>query len=140
MRRIISFISAVSALAIVGPAFADEPPPTPRRARPAIERAAPQRPAPAQQQANWNGGQLGGSNGVSSVNNSFVDPGSYICPLGTVFGTNCFEAPFAFSGHKASYTIGPFVGYRWMVGKGPYPGSIVFGIEGDWPGRTPRRR
>jgi outer membrane immunogenic protein len=30
------------------------------------------------------------------------------------------------------YTIGPFVGYRWMIGKGPYPGSTVFGIEGDW--------
>jgi outer membrane immunogenic protein len=142
MRRIVSFISAVSALAIVGPAFADEPPPTKKRARPAIERAAPvraapvraapQRPAPAQQQANWNGGQLGGSNGVSSVNNSFVDPGSFICPTNSVFGTNCFETPFSFSGHKASYTIGPFAGYRWTLGKGPYPGSVVFGIEGDW--------
>ena len=132
MKLLVAGIGLLSAVAMVGPAFADEPPSKPRRARPAIERAAPQRAAPAQQQANWTGGQLGGSNGVSSVNNSFVDPGSYICPLGSVFGTNCFETPFAFSGHKATYTIGPFVGYRWMVGKGPYPGSIVFGIEGDW--------
>src|SRR5262245_65279069 len=129
MRRIVSSIGVVSALAIVGPAFADEPPPTPRRARPAIERPAPQRAAPAQQQANWTGGQLGGSNGVSSVNNSFVDPGSYICPTNSVFGTNCFETPFAFSGNKAFYTVGPFVGYRWLVGKGPYPGTVVFGME-----------
>jgi outer membrane immunogenic protein len=66
------------------------------------------------------------------VNNNFVDPGSYVCPLGSTFGSNCFETPFQFSGHKAVYTIGPFIGYRWMIGKGPYPGTTVFGIEGDW--------
>src|SRR4029077_14800044 len=121
-----------SALAIVGPAFADEPPPTKKRAaRPVIERAAPQRPAPqrpapAQQQANWSGGQVGGSNGVSSVNNNFVDPGAFVCPSGSTFGSSCFETPFQFSGHKASYTIGLFVGYRLQFG------GWVVGLEGDW--------
>jgi len=137
MRLLVAGIGLLSAVAILQPAVAAEIPVKPKRERvaapqrPAPQRPAPQRPAPTQT-ANWTGGQLGGSNGVSSVNNSFVDPGSFICPAGTVFGTNCFEQPFAFSGHKASYTIGPFAGYRWMLGKGPYPGSVVFGLEGDW--------
>ena len=76
--------------------------------------------------------RLGGSNGASSVNNGFVEPGAYVCPSGSSFGSNCFETPFQFSGHKTVYTIGPFIGYRWMIGKGPYPGATVFGIEGDW--------
>jgi opacity protein-like surface antigen len=89
--------------------------------------AAPQRAAPTQQQAsNWSGGQVGGSNGVSSVNNSFVEPGAYVCPFGSSLGSNCFETPFSFSGHKAAYTIGPFVGYRVQWG------NWVVGIEGDW--------
>ena len=75
---------------------------------------------------------MGGSNGASSVNNNFVEPGAYVCPTGSTFGSNCFETPFQFSGHKTVYTIGPFIGYRWMIGKGPYPGATVFGIEGDW--------
>ena len=33
---------------------------------------------------------------------------------------------FQFSGHKAAYTIGPFVGYRFQWG------NWVLGIEGDW--------
>jgi outer membrane immunogenic protein len=94
--------------------------------RAAPERPAPQRPAPAQQQANWSGGQVGGSNGVSSVNNNFVDPGAFVCPSGSSFGSNCFETPFQFSEHKASYTIGPFVGYRLQLG------GWVVGLEGDW--------
>src|SRR5262249_47504849 len=137
MRLLVAGIGLLSAVAILQPAVAAEIPVKPKRERvaapqrPAPQRPAPQRPAPTQT-ANWTGGQLGGSNGVNSVNNSFGDPGSFLCPPGSVFGTNCFEAPFAFSGHKASYTIGPFVGYRWMLGKGPYPGSVVFGLEGDW--------
>lgn len=94
-------------------------------ARPRPERAAPERAAP-QQQAKWSGGQVGGSNGASSVNNSFVDPGSYICPTGSTLGSNCFETPFSFSQSKAVYTIGPFVGYRLQFG------NWVVGLEGDY--------
>ena len=130
MRKLLlSCVGLVSAFALLQPAAADEPPPVKR------QRAAPARvaqPAQQQQTAKWTGGQLGGSNGASSVNNNFVDPGSYVCPFGSTFGSNCFETPFQFSQHKAVYTIGPFVGYRWMIGKGPGPGTWVFGIEGDW--------
>src|SRR5262245_38076412 len=127
MRKLLlSGVGVLSAFVIVGPAFADEAPPAPRRARPAVERAAPQRPAPAQQQAKWSGGQVGGSNGVSSVNNNFVDPGAFVCPSGSTFGRSCFETPFQFNEHKTSYTIGPFVGYRLQFG------SWVVGLEGDW--------
>ena len=69
---------------------------------------------------------MGGSNGASSVNNNFVDPGSYICPFGSTFGSNCFETPFNFSQTKTVYTVGPFVGYRLQYG------NIVLGLEGDW--------
>jgi outer membrane immunogenic protein len=91
--------------------------------------------APTQQTANsnWNGGQVGGSNGVSSVNNSFVEPGAYLCPAAFPFGVSCFETPFSFSGHPLSYTIGPFLGYRWQFG------NTVVGVEADWSwkkGRT----
>jgi outer membrane immunogenic protein len=130
MRKLLlSCVGVLCAVVVLEPALADEPPARPRRAAPeraAPVRAAPQRTAPAQQ-ANWSGGQVGGSNGVSSVNNSFVDPGSYVCPFGTTFGSNCFETPFSFSqNNKASYTIGPFVGYRVQLG------SWVVGVEGDW--------
>jgi outer membrane immunogenic protein len=108
------------------PAIADEAPSKPKRERAAApQRAAPQRAAPTQA-SNWSGGQVGGSNGVSSVNNNFVEPGAYVCPTGSTFGSNCFETPFQFSGHKAAYTIGPFVGYRVQWG------NWVVGIEGDW--------
>src|SRR5262245_2151998 len=128
MKLLLSSVGVLSALAFVQPAAADEAPSAPRRARPAVERAAP---APQQPQAKWSGGQVGGSNGVSSVNNNFVDPGAFVCPVspssgGSTFGRSCFETPFQFSGHKASYTIGPFVGYRLQFG------GWVVGIEGDW--------
>src|SRR6195256_4533907 len=120
---LISCISVLSAVAMSAPAIADEAPAKPKRER----AAAPQRAAPTQQQAsNWSGGQVGGSNGVSSVNNGFVEPGAYVCPFGSSLGSNCFETPFSFSGHKAAYTIGPFVGYRVQWG------NWVVGIEGDW--------
>lgn len=69
---------------------------------------------------------MGGSNGASSVNNNFVEPGAYVCPTAFPFGVSCFESPFAFRGHPVSYTVGPFLGYRWQFG------NTVFGIEGDW--------
>jgi outer membrane immunogenic protein len=120
---LISCISVLSAVAMSAPAIADEAPAKPKRER----AAAPQRAAPTQQQAsNWSGGQVGGSNGVSSVNNNFVEPGAYVCPTGSTLGSTCFETPFQFSGHKAAYTIGPFVGYRVQWG------NWVVGIEGDW--------
>ena len=123
-KVLVSSIALLSALAVFDAAKADEPPAKPKRERAA---AAPARAAPAQQQAsNWSGGQVGGSNGVSSVNNGFVEPGAYVCPFGSSIGSNCFETPFSFSGHKASYTIGPFVGYRVQWG------NWVVGIEGDW--------
>jgi outer membrane immunogenic protein len=123
---LISCISVLSAVAMLEPAIADEAPAKPKRERAAApQRAAPQRAAPTQA-SNWSGGQVGGSNGVSSVNNGFVEPGAYVCPFGSSIGSNCFETPFSFSGHKASYTIGPFVGYRVQWG------NWVVGIEGDW--------
>jgi outer membrane immunogenic protein len=69
---------------------------------------------------------MGGSNGVSFVNNGFVEPGAYICAPGSILGVNCFETPFSFSGHPLSYTIGPFLGYRWQLG------AYVAGVEADW--------
>src|SRR5262245_28612662 len=124
MRKLLSScVGVFCAVAVVGPALADEPPPVKRQRAAAPERVAA---APQQQGAKWSGGQVGGSNGVSSVNNNFVDPGAFVCPSGSTFGSNCFETPFQFSGHKTSYTIGPFVGYRLQFG------GWVVGIEGDW--------
>ena len=123
-------IAFLSTVAILGSALAADMP----IKAPTQQRAPTQQQAPAQQQqaqpqqraANWNGGQLGGSNGLSSVNNNFVEPGAYICGAGETFGLNCFETPFSFSGHPASYTIGPFLGWRWQFG------TYVVGVEADW--------
>jgi outer membrane immunogenic protein len=124
MRKLLSScVGVFCAVAVVGPALADEAPPVKRQRAAAPERVAA---APQQQGAKWSGGQVGGSNGVSSVNNTFVDPGSYVCPTGTTFGSSCFETPFQFNEHKAVYTIGPFVGYRLQFG------GWVVGLEGDW--------
>jgi hypothetical protein len=118
MRYIASCISVLSALAIVGPAVAAELPATPKRERPAPQRA--ERPAPAQQTAqqgaNWNGGQMGGSNGASGVSNNFVEPGAYLfsgcSPSGPSFGSpGCAETPFSFSSSNSwKYTAGGFFG------------------------------
>jgi outer membrane immunogenic protein len=124
MRLLVAGVSLLSAVAILQPANAAEIPARPKRER-VVERPAPQQPAPSRT-ANWTGGQLGGSNGVSSVNNSFVDPGSFICPPDSTFGRTCFETPFQFSGDKTVYTIGPFIGYRVQLG------NWVVGLEGDW--------
>jgi outer membrane immunogenic protein len=124
MRKLLSScVGVFCAVAVVGPALADEPPPVKRQRAAAPERVAA---APQQQGAKWSGGQVGGSNGVSSVNNNFVDPGAFVCPFGSTFGSNCFETPFQFNEHKTVYTIGPFVGYRLQFG------GWVVGIEGDW--------
>ena len=120
MSRFISAMIAVLATAVAAPAFAADLPVQKKR------EAAPQRQQTQTAKGNWSGGQAGGSNGVSSVNNNFVEPGAYLCPAGFPFGVSCFETPFAFRGHPMSYTIGPFLGYRWQFG------DTVFGVEGDW--------
>jgi len=111
---------AVLATAVAAPAFAADLPVQKKR------EAAPQRQQTQTAKGNWSGGQAGGSNGVSSVNNNFVEPGAYLCPAGFPFGVSCFETPFSFRGHPASYTVGPFLGYRWQMG------NTVLGVEGDW--------
>jgi outer membrane immunogenic protein len=124
----------LSALAIVGPAVAAELPATPKRAAPQrAERPAPAPQQTAQQGSNWNGGQVGGSNGGSGVNNNFVEPGAYLfsgcAPPGSSssFGSPvCAETPFAFSTNtQFKYTAGGFFGYRVQVG------MWVVGVEGD---------
>ena len=118
-------LGLVTAVGILGPALADEPPPVAKkRVYAAPERVAP-RPEPARQTSNWNGGQVGGSNGGSFANNAFAEPGSYVCPPYTAIGSTCYETPFSFTGNDASYTIGPFLGYRMQFG------NFVAGVEGD---------
>jgi outer membrane immunogenic protein len=129
MRKLlISSVGVLSMFIMVGQAAADEAPPKRERAA-APARAAPQRAAPQQQASNWSGGQVGGSNGASSVNNSFVEPGAFnYAPSSPGFpfcGSACYQTPFSFSGHKTSYIIGAFLGYRWQVG------MWVVGVEGD---------
>lgn len=120
-------IAAVSVILLWGSAHAaDLEMPRPAHQVPARTRATSPPATPAQQTASWTGGQLGGSNGVSSVNNNFVEPGAYICPTAFPFGVSCFETPFSFSTHSFSYTVGPFVGYRWQKG------NAVIGVEVDW--------
>jgi outer membrane immunogenic protein len=91
-------------------------------------RQAPAPPPQVQpeQSANWNGVQVGGSNGLSAVANNLVERGAYICGALETFGINCFETPTTFGAHQMSYTVGPFLGWRWQ--SGPY----VSGFETDW--------
>jgi outer membrane immunogenic protein len=136
MARLLALgVGLLGAVAMLGSALADEPPPTRKRVvRAAPARVAP-RPAPVQQTSNWSGGQVGGSNGGSFANNAFAEPGSYICAPATFdpgFGDplipltqNCYETPFSFTGHRSSYTIGPFLGYRVQLG------NFVVGAETD---------
>src|SRR5262245_66612846 len=78
MRKLLSScVGVFCAVAVVGPALADEPPPVKRQRAAAPERVAPQQQQ-QQQQTKWSGGQVGGSNGASSVNNNFVDPGAFV--------------------------------------------------------------
>jgi outer membrane immunogenic protein len=120
LKLLSSGVAVLSLFVLAGPSIADEPPPKKERAA----RAAPQRAAPQQQQqaSNWSGGQAGGSNGASSANNNFVEPGAYNFSNCLV---NCYETPFAFSGGRASYLIGAFLGYRVQMG------NLVVGVEGD---------
>jgi outer membrane immunogenic protein len=131
----VGLLSAIILMDFSAPVLADEDVARPRRERVAPRRAEPRRveprraeprPEPQRQAAsNWTGSQLGGSNGASSVNNTFVEPGAYICPEGTEFGFDCFETPLVFSGNKVVYTAGAFAGYRAQFG------WVVVGVEGD---------
>lgn len=119
LRLLSGLIFALGIAAVVPAVAADLPVSIQKR------RAEPQQ---TQQTAksNWSGGQLGGSNGTSTVNNNFVEPGAYVCPTAFPFGVSCFESPYSFSGHPTSYTVGPFLGYRWQFG------NSVVGVEADW--------
>ena len=104
MRKLlISGVAAISAFVTLGQASADEFRAPPKRERAAAPARAPQQAAPQQQASNWSGGQVGGSNGASSVNNSFVEPGAFNY-FPRCFGP-CYETPFSFSGHPTSYII-----------------------------------
>ena len=125
MRKLlISSVGVLSMFVMAGQAMADEFRAPPKRERAAAPARAPQQAAPQQQASNWTGGQAGGSNGASSVNNSFVEPGAFNYAPGCG-STGCYQTPFSFSGHKTSYIIGAFLGYRWQVG------MWVVGVEGD---------
>jgi outer membrane immunogenic protein len=125
MRKLlISSVGVLSMFVMAGQAMADEFRAPPKRERAAAPARAPQQAAPQQQASNWSGGQAGGSNGASSVNNSFVEPGAFNYAPGCG-STGCYQTPFSFSGHKTSYIIGAFLGYRWQVG------MWVVGVEGD---------
>jgi outer membrane immunogenic protein len=124
MKKLLLCGTAVlGALAVLEPVLADEAPRRERRAQQVRER--PQQQQQQQRQTNWDGGQLGGSNGASGVNNNFAEPGAYICPSSLEFGVNCFETPFSFGGTKWVYTWGAFAGYRMQFG------TFVGGVEAD---------
>ncbi len=135
MRKLlITSVGLVSAMAAfdqaVAPAFADEDVARPRRERAQPRQAQPRQAQPqrqATQTSNWSGSQLGGSNGGSSVNNVFVEPGAYVCPGPMFIGPNfsCFENFLSFSDRPLVYTAGAFAGYRWQFG------TLVAGIEAD---------
>jgi len=82
--------------------------------------------AQPQQSTNWNGGQIGAANGLSAVNNNFAEPGAYICGALETFGSNCTETLIKFNGRHMSYTVGPFLGWRWQFE------NYVAGVEADW--------
>src|SRR5512144_2148811 len=130
MRLLGTTTGLISAIIVVAPVFAADMP---------VQRQRPQQPeqAPAQQQSNWSGTQVGGFNGASSVSNSFAEPGSNlffsciattgggcVSPI-TATGLPDVETPFSFDKDKWSYTFGGFIGYRWQFG------SFVVGAEGD---------
>jgi outer membrane immunogenic protein len=120
LQRVLSGLIFAFVTAAVAPADAADLPVTIQK-----RKAEPQQ-ARQTAKSNWSGGQVGGSNGVSSVNNNFVEPGAYVCPAAFPFGVSCFESPYSFSGHPLSYTVGPFLGYRWQFG------DSVVGVEADW--------
>jgi outer membrane immunogenic protein len=129
MRRLGSTAATLLSVgAIAGSALAADMP---------VQRQQPRQAerAPAQQQANWSGTQVGGHTGGSSVSNGFAEPGSNL--FFSCIGVGTFgcvspvtpvpdvETHFAFDEDKLAFTFGGFVGYRWQFG------SFVAGLEGD---------
>ncbi len=135
MKKLLFAATAFFAgVAVIAPAFADEPPPAPakpvrhvERAQPVqhVQRAAPVRSAPAQSNPSWTGAQVGGQGGVSPMAQGFAEPGAYLFPALCASPGLCSETPFSFTGNKTSATGGGFIGYRIQFG------SMVAGIEGD---------
>jgi len=122
MKKIAALFVAVASVALWSiPASADE---APARRRAAARPAAAPAPAPVQT-TNWSGGQMGSSNGVSSVNNNFVEPGSYNCFLAPGLFFSCQETPFSISDSRTGFITGVYLGYRWQMG------MWVVGVEGD---------
>jgi outer membrane immunogenic protein len=118
-------IGLLAVVGFLGPTIAVAQDAVPQQ-RQAVQPPQQRQTAQPQGVPNWSGGQIGGSSGVSFVNNGFVEPGAYICDAGTILGVDCIETPFSFSGHPVSYTIGAFLGYRWQLG------NDVAGVEADW--------
>src|SRR5262249_23248610 len=127
MHRLVALGAGfIAVIGLPGSAFAADQA-VPQRQRPQQQTQQ----APAQQQANWSGTQVGGFNGASSVSNSFAEPGSnlffsclggILCPASPLSDP---ETPFGFDKDKVSYTAGAFIGHRWQFS------SIVLGVEGD---------
>ena len=67
------------------------------------------------------------------MNQSFVEPGSNLCPSGAISPPGgvsadhryCRETDFRFDGDEFGATGGFFLGYRWQLG------AFVFGLETD---------
>jgi outer membrane immunogenic protein len=113
-----SFLAVSAWPAVAGDA------PTPPQA------SSPPQTAQPEQSANWNGPQVGVSNGISEAANNFVERGAYLCGASAIYGANCFENPTTFGAHQMSYTVGPFLGWRWQSER------YVSGFEGDWSWKT----
>ncbi len=125
-------VSMAAATMIAPTALADGLVPEPPLAAPSPAPLPVPQPQQVAAQPRWDGGQAGGFGGGSGLNQSFVEPGSNICPEGLVGVAgvsaqyaDCPETDFRFSRNKWGGTIGLFLGYRWQFG------SIVAGVESD---------
>ena len=72
MKQLLPCVGMLSVLVAFEPAVAAD------LKVPAPVAVAQQTPA-----SNWSGGQIGGNGGGSISNNSFVEPGTYLCSAGT---------------------------------------------------------
>jgi outer membrane immunogenic protein len=127
-RIMLATAAALGAVLVAVPAFADEAPEVKHVKR--VERAAPERAAPAPAQPSWTGAQIGGQGGISPTAQGFAEPGAHLYPAVCASSAECTETPFSFSGNRnVSATGGGFLGYRWQFG------TAVVGIEADGNGK-----